>query len=242
MKSNKYQPRFYRKWHQTQDLVSFQVRISESDLHIRALTDLSRLAEESLATCRLSLERYIQKHPDFQASLLPYPAEPFAPNIVCAMSAAADRAGVGPMAGVAGAVAEQVGRELLKESSEIIVENGGDIFIHSARSRRVALYAGHSLPPLCIEIAAAKTPCGICTSSGLLGHSLSLGKADCATVIAESAVLADAVATACGNKVQSADDIEECLAFALSVSGVRGVILCVEQKIGILGEVTLCDP
>ena len=114
------------------------------------------------------------------------------------MIEAGQKAGVGPMAAVAGAIAECVGRELLAFSPEIIIENGGDIYLKCLKKRVVGIFAGKS--PLTgkigLEIDAKDTPLGVCTSSGTVSHSLSFGKADAAVAIAPSATLADAAATA----------------------------------------------
>ncbi len=239
MKEKKYQPRFYRRWQATDDLVSFPVQVSESDLLVRALADLSAAARESLLKYRYQLETYIRSHPGFVTALAPVPVEPLAPAIVRDMAAAAQKAGVGPMAAVAGSIAEFVGRDLLRDSGEVIVENGGDVFLASRKERRVGLYAGSGLPPIPLVLAARQMPCGVCTSSGRLGHSLSFGNADSVTVLAPSAGLADAVATACGNIVAAAGDIEKGLDFALSIEGVTGAVITVEGTIGLKGDVTL---
>jgi ApbE superfamily uncharacterized protein (UPF0280 family) len=241
MKSKKYQQRFYREWPETGDLVSFEVQVSESDLLIRADKNLRDAAKEALLKYRVQIESYIKNHPEFLTTLQPYPVEPLAPKIIREMAAAAEKAGVGPMAAVAGAVAEFVGEDLKKSSPDIIVENGGDIYLAATKSRRVGLYAGKQMPPVFIEVLPEETPCGICTSSGNLGHSLSFGKADSVTIIAPSAALADAAATAAGNSVQSEADIEEGLNRALSIEGVRGAIISVNKRIGFKGEVRLCE-
>ena len=107
---------------------------------------------------------------------------------------AAQAAGVGPMAAVAGALAEQVGQRLLKSTSEVIIENGGDIFIGARQILTVGVYAGGS--PLSLKLGLRIDPAkgirGICTSSGTVGHSLSFGKADAVCVLSDSCALADA--------------------------------------------------
>ncbi|GAG89833.1 unnamed protein product, partial [marine sediment metagenome] len=111
----------------------------------------------------------------FLTSLEPLFVSDNAPRIVKSMSEAAKRVGTGPMASVAGAIAEFVGNELLAFSPEIILENGGDIFLKSSKKRLIGIYAGKS--PLTgkigLEINGDDTPLGICTSSGTVGHSLS---------------------------------------------------------------------
>jgi ApbE superfamily uncharacterized protein (UPF0280 family) len=234
--------RTYRSWVAAGDLVSFNVTVRETDLHIRASADLRREALGAVKKYRAALESYIEYHPRFLTSLEPVAVASDAPEMVTAMSRAAERVGVGPMAAVAGAIAEFVGKELLAFSPEVIVENGGDIYLKSLRERVVAIYAGRS--PLTgkigLKIKAAATPLGICTSSGTVGHSLSYGQADAAVVLAESAILADAAATAIGNLVVNADDIPRVVEFARTISDLVGVVIVKDDRVGAWGEVELC--
>ena len=157
------------------------------------------------------------------------------------MAASARAANVGPMAAVAGAIAELVGRKLLEFSDEVIVENGGDIFIKTSRKRLVGIYAGSSpfTGKLAIEIGPEGTPMGICTSSGTVGPSLSLGLADAAIVLSASAALADAAATSIGNLVKSPDDIPAALEHGQSINGVMGILLIAGERMGIWGDIKL---
>jgi hypothetical protein len=159
------------------------------------------------------------------------------------MIEAGRQAHVGPMAAVAGAIAECVGRELLAFSPEIIVENGGDIFLKILRKRTVGLYAGNS--PLTgkigLEINPQDTPLGVCTSSGTVGHSLSYGKADAVVVLAASAALADAAATAIGNRVKKPEDIDGVLEFARGIGNLKGIVIVVGKNVGAWGDVKLCE-
>jgi len=211
-----YQSRTYRHWIKGDDLGSFNVTVKETDLYIRASTNLKRKARRLVLKYRDILERYIERYPSFLTSLKPLPIDEDAPHIVKAMLKAADKTGVGPMASVAGAIAESVGAELLSFSPEVIVENGGDIYLKSLGKRSIGIYAGKS--PLSgkirLEIAGADTPLGICTSSGTVGHSLSYGKADAVVVLSKSAALADAAATAIGNLLKQPNDIPSGIEFA----------------------------
>jgi uncharacterized protein len=234
-------PRTYRHWVRDKDLVSFTVVIKESDLYIRATRNLQRKAYKILQKCRTPLEKYIEQHPSFLTSLEPFPVSEDAPRIVKAMAEAASRVGVGPMAAVAGAIAEMVGRELLAFSPEIIVENGGDIFIKSNTSRLVGILAADSpfTGRLGIEIEGSETPLGICTSSGTVGHSLSFGQADAAIALSASTALADAAATAIGNLITSAEDIPRGIEFAKGIDGLKGAVIIKGDKMGVWGEVKL---
>jgi len=159
------------------------------------------------------------------------------------MAEAAQTAGVGPMAAIAGAIAECVGRELLEFSPEVIVENGGDIFLKVLHRRTIGIYAGDS--PLTgkigLQIEAKDTPLGVCTSSGTVGHSLSFGRADAVAVLAPSAALADAAATAIGNRVNKPEDIDKALELARGIAGLKGVVIIIGESIGVQGNIKLCE-
>jgi ApbE superfamily uncharacterized protein (UPF0280 family) len=236
-----YEPRFYRLWSTDKDLVSFSVTVKETDLYVRAIHDLQAETREVVIEERTALEDYIRRHPGFSVAMTPYPVENEAPGIVREMTEAAEKTGVGPMAAVAGAIAERVGKALLEFSPEVIVENGGDIFLKSRKKRTVGIYAGKSpfSDRLALEIRPSETPLGICTSSGTVGHSLSLGKADAVIVLAPCTALADAAATAIGNLVKEETDIPQGLDFAGKIDGLRGVVIIKNEKMAIWGQVKI---
>jgi hypothetical protein len=150
-------------------------------------------------------------------------------------------AGVGPMASVAGAVAEFVGRDLLKHSESVIVENGGDIYLKVVRDTRVGIYAADS--PLSLKLAIRvlpeETPLGLCTSSATVGHSLSFGIADAVCVKSKSAILADAAATRICNRIKKKEDIKDAIEEGLRISGVLGVLAIVGDTMGAAGGIEL---
>jgi ApbE superfamily uncharacterized protein (UPF0280 family) len=150
-------------------------------------------------------------------------------------------AGGGPMAAVAGAMAEFVGKNLLKHSLNVIIENGGDLYLKATRALNIAVFAGKS--PLsyrvALKIRPEDTPLGICTSSATVGHSLSLGIADAVCVKAKSAALADAAATAIGNTVQNQREIKKALEAGRKIQGVLGVLIIVEKSMGVIGNMEL---
>ncbi len=235
-----YQIRTYRHWVEGQDLLNFTVKISESDLFIRADKQLYSQARECLQYQRQLIKDYIQNNPEFVSALEPYAIKGAAPDIVQEMVQAAFSAGVGPMAAVAGALAEYVGKELLKYAREVIVENGGDIFMSTRRVRKVGIFAGESCynGKLALEITPGDK-WGICTSSGRVGPSLSFGRADAAIVVCDSAILADAWATRLGNMVKLASDIEKTLDFVKKMSVIKGAVIIVGDKIGAWGDIKL---
>lgn len=144
------------------------------------------------------------------------------------------------MAAVAGAVATFVGHGLLKCVKEVIVENGGDIFIKSYKPRIIGIFAGDS--PLSERVGIklqASFGQGICTSSGTVGPSLSFGYADAAVVVSKSAALADAAATALGNRIQTEKDFAPALAFVSKIRGVEGAVIIKGNKLGAIGKIEL---
>jgi len=159
------------------------------------------------------------------------------------MAEATARVSIGPMASVAGAIAEFVGNELLAFSPEVIVENGGDIYLKSSEKRIVGIYAGKSSlsGKIGLEINGEDTPLGICTSSGTVGHSLSYGKADAVIVLSKSVALADAAATAIGNLIKQPSDIPNGIEFAKGIEGLRGLLIIKDDDIGLWGEVKICQ-
>jgi ApbE superfamily uncharacterized protein (UPF0280 family) len=237
-----YQPRTYRHWVKDKNLVSFNVVVKETDLYIRARANLKQKALKLVLKYRELLEKYIERHPSFLTSLEPLAIGDDAPKIVIEMAESARKVGIGPMAAVAGAIAEFVGSQLLDSSSEIIVENGGDIYLKSSAKRLIGIYAGKS--PLTgkigLEIKGQDTPMGICTSSGTVGHSLSQGQADAVIALSRSAVLADAAATAIGNLILKPDDIPSGIEFAQGIDGLNGVVIIQGDKMGLWGEVKIC--
>jgi len=236
----KYVERFYRNLVTAGGLSRYRVVEKETDLQISSDTDLREEALRSLCRHRTTVEDYIAVHPHFLTSLEPLAADDLAPPIVRDMLSAASRAGVGPMASVAGAIAEYVGRDLLACCDNVIVENGGDIFLKvSNRGIRVAIFAGES--PLSNKITLAirpeETPLGICSSSATVGHSLSFGSADAVCVKSRSTPLADAVATAICNATGGEGTVKEALQAGTAIEGVSGIVIIEGKTMGALGDV-----
>ncbi len=234
----------YRSLVKSPGLIISRVRWKESDLLIGATKDLAVPARAALMRCRKGLDDYIGRFPVFRDSLFPREAEEGAPEIVGEMTEAARSCGVGPMAAVAGAVAGCVGRELGRLSPEIIVENGGDIYIHCRRERTIAVYPGetHSLwKKLGILVKPEDTPLGVATSSGTVGPSLSWGKADAVVVLAENPALADAAATALANRIYSPEKAvwEAAMGHFRKISGIVGSLVIIADRTMAWGKLEL---
>jgi uncharacterized protein len=235
------EPRTYRTVDEDDRFKVFRVIVETSDLYVKAHSNLEAQTEDLIRTCRSQIERAIERRREFLVSLLPVPADPGDAAVVLRMIAAAEKAGTGPMAAVAGAVAEFVGKALLKWSPEVIVENGGDIFLKIAKPVVVGIFAGQSpfSGRIGIVVEPSPMPIGICTSSATVGPSLSLGRADAATVISKDVVLADAVATALGNRVQRGQDVSNAVEWALKVPGVDGALAILGEKFSALGQIEI---
>ncbi len=232
--------RVYRDFTASPRWTAFAVKVETTDLYIRAARDLSALAGETVRRLRRELREHIERHPDFLSSYSPLPAPKTAPEAAAMMYRAADIAGTGPMAAVAGAIAELTGKALLGESEEVIVENGGDIWMKLNEPAAAALYAGEFrfAGKLKIRVAPEDTPCGICTSSAVIGPSVSFGKADAVTVTARDAALADALATECCNRIRGEEDIDASLAYAME-KGATGIVAVYRDLLGVSGSIEL---
>lgn len=235
--------RTYRSIAVRRGLVAFHVHHKETDLHVQASRNLEREVSKWVLEARLAIETYVRSHPGFLESYVPLKPDPFAPPIVREMVHAAQAAGVGPMAAVAGAVAEYVGSRCRRVSGggEVIVENGGDVYVHVLSPMVSAIWAGDS--PLCgkigIVLDSTGGPAGICTSSGTVGHSRSLGKADAVTIVAASTPLADAVATAIGNLIRTEEDIGRGLEAMGRIPGLCGGVIIKGKRLGAWGHIEL---
>lgn len=230
--------RVYRRMAKPRGLVSFNIAIKETDLWISAEKELIKEAQTLVLDARHQIESYIRMHPDFLTSLSPWRKDILAPVLVKEMISASEKAKVGPMAAVAGAIAEYVGKGLLRFTSEVIVENGGDVFIHLNRPVTVSIFSG-SLHNMCIVIREDIMPVGVCSSSGKIGHSLSFGHSDIVTIISSSASIADAAATSIANKIKNAKDIENIECWASQIEGVLGALAFLNKNLSLWGNLEL---
>lgn len=236
-----YEKRTYRNLAGIDDLVSFNVVVQETDMQVHASRPLQQITRDLILKHRNFIEKYIAVNPDFLTTLVPWHVDDLVPRIVGEMIEAGRKAGVGPMAAVAGAVAEFVGSDLLSYTGEVVVENGGDVFIKTDRTLTTGIYAAGS--PLSLKmglrIDSRDKPVAVCTSSGTVGHSLSFGKADAVCIVSDSCPLADAAATAVGNRVKGKKDIQDAIDFGKTIEGVTGIIVITGEDAGFWGDVEI---
>jgi len=236
-----YQIRSYRSLWCGDNLVSFRVVVKETDLFIHASKFLQDITKELILKYRGYIETYLDRYPDFLQTLKPWRAAGPMPAIINDMVVASAKAGVGPMAAIAGAIAEHVGTDLLSYTDEVVVENGGDIFYKTNDPVTIGIFAGSS--PLSlrtgIRLDSGGKSMSVCTSSGSIGHSLSLGKADAVCVVSRSCSLADAAATSIGNRVKAEAHIQTAIDFGKNIEGIRGIVVIISNEIGFWGDLEI---
>ncbi len=233
--------RTYRKRMQADDLVYFTVIHKQTDLYIGAEMNLKDICSDYIVRQRKILEDYIRLQPEFETSLVPIEPLENAPEIAIRMAEAAKQANVGPMAAVAGGFSQMLAEYMENRSGNLIIENGGDLYIKTSRIRTVSIYAGENKlrDKLKMMIRPEDSPVSICTSSGKFGHSFSFGKADAVTIVSQDAFLADAAATAVCNRVSSSEDIPAALEYALSIKHISGALVVADNKMGAYGKIEL---
>jgi uncharacterized protein len=240
-----FQPRTYRQTFNPERFASFTVQYLETDLwigtdHASFHKEIAELARQEIINIRKQLDHYISHHPEFKTSLLPVSPIQGVPEVALEMISSGYRTHTGPMASVAGMFARQVGEKIKHQFNikEVVVENGGDYYVFLKEDLLMTVYAGTS--PLSEKIAvivpASETPCGICTSSGTVGPSLSFGLADAVMVTCYSPALADGWATALANRVKSPADIETVLKYSEQFPEILSLVIICEDKTGIRGN------
>lgn len=188
---------------------------------------------------RKILEDYIARHGEFQTAFEPIALLPDAPSSAQQMACAVDRVGVGPMAAVAGTMAQLAAQAAIDAGdTDVIIENGGDIYLQVDRPVVIEIFAGSDKLPgrLGFSLTPENTPVSICSSSGKMGHSTSLGCCDLATVVSKDAALADAAATQAANLVRTQADVEPTLDCISKIDGILGVLIVKDDRVGMAGK------
>lgn len=242
-----YRERKYRAVTNSVDYASFEVMVFETDLMVyvdkvlELELDRIRLLSEAYAkVLRKELTCYIKKNPAFQTTLGPWRDDAAKSLVLRSMIESSREADVGPMAAVAGALAQFGGRHLRNFSQSVIVENGGDLYISSTKETVVGIFAGASRLSMQLGLVVpAGLEVGVCTSSGTVGHSYSAGRADAVCVAARDAAFADALATSLGNMIQDENDFDAALARAKAYDDVLSVLLIYRDTSAVWGELEI---
>ena len=239
-----YRERSYRSRFSSDERRWFCVKFLESDLWIGVDSGSYRASLEAdtyamLVDLRRQMDAYLLMDPAYKAALTPYDAGLEAPNILKEMSRVSHKTGIGPMSAVAGAVAKKVAEFL--GTQDVIVENGGDIYAQAASDMDISVFAGQS--PLSekigLHIPAAEFPLGICTSSGTVGPSLSLGRADAVMIVCKDVLLADSYATAMANRIKTVNDLQSVIDRISDIPEILGAIAVKDDRMAITGRFEL---
>lgn len=239
-----YRERSYRSRFSNDERRWFCVKFLESDLWIGVDRGSYRASMEAdtyamLVDLRRQMDAYLLMDPQYKTALMPYDAGLEAPAILKEMSRVSHKTGIGPMSAVAGAVAKKVAEFL--GTQEVIVENGGDIYAQAASDMDISVFAGQS--PLSekigLHIPAAEFPLGICTSSGTVGPSLSLGSADAVMIVCKDVLLADSYATAMANRIKTVNDLQSVIDRISDIPEILGAIAVKDDRMAISGRFEL---
>ena len=235
-----YEERLYRQ-HITSNF-GIEVTYQESDLYISTDKKISvSSAREIVKKYYNQISAYIKENPLFQSSLSPAKPNEKDPDIIKEMAKCSQITGIGPFSSVAGAIAQFVGKELLEFANEVVVENGGDIFLMVTKNKKIGVHIGGDFkyPPLTINLGKRNSPFGVASSSSSFGDSLSFGKADLVTVIADSAIIADGFATSIANCVKKKDDIPKIFDTHKKNKYINGLLIAFEGNIHLWGQIEL---
>lgn len=213
--------------------------VGETAVTVMAEEKFIPIAKDSIFRSRDIIQRFIHQDPLFRNTLEPYDLPLDAPSLIRRMCQASAKAGVGPMATVAGAVASEAVDAMVQAGARTaVVDNGGDIALRLSKEVRVGIYSGDSLPGIGFRCTPRDVQFGICSSSRTVGSSISFGMADLSTVISSDVLLADACATALGNLVDeySESTLIQAIDQICSIDGVEGALLIAEDKVAMKGK------
>jgi ApbE superfamily uncharacterized protein (UPF0280 family) len=194
---------------------------------------------ESLRRHREELKGYVKENPAFEHSYDPVTVKDV-PEVVRRMAEASLQSGVGPLAAVAGVLADLAAEEMVEAGAKVaVIENGGEIIAYSDRTLRVAVGAGTNPLSNTIGFLLEKFPIGVATSSGRHSHAFSMGDSDTVTIFAETAGLADAAATASANVVtgEPGKDVKAGVDAGMKIEGVQGVLAIRDDVVSIGGAI-----
>lgn len=226
------------------EVLKIRRKFNESDILFQSENaEAIEAAIKSIQHHRRELEKYVFTHPNFRYTLCPLRVESDVPHVVRVMVDSTRSLNIGPMAAVAGALADLAVQSMLESDVEVaIVEDGGEVSAHSGRVFNVGLYAGKTdlAGKIGFQIKPSECPIGIGTSSATVSHAFSFGEADAATVFADTAASADAAATAVCNAVKGSDieaSVQKGLTFAEKIGFVRGALIVRGDCVGVVGKI-----
>ena len=220
---------------------AWKVSYKYSDLFISCSKDISYVIPDKIIDFYNILEKEIKENPDFEKTLAPLKNCSSSSWILLEMDKASKTFNVGPMAAVAGSLCEFISRDIKSNTRYLVIENGGDVYIRSNEDAIISVFLKNNYfkNGLRIKIKKKLLPCGIASSSGTFGHSLSLGISDIALVIAKNAIIADAAATAFANTIKNKTDLEEAVNLMKDKEDIFGLLAIKDENIAIYGKIEL---
>lgn len=233
----------YRDRVRQKEKYNWRIAYKYSDLLVSCNKDISLKLERLIKEIYYLLESCIKEEPSFQKSLSPLKIKPYYPPIIKKMCRKAAIFNVGPMATVAGAVCDYIASGLSKYCRRLIVENGGDVFIKSNKDIDVGVYLKNKYfaDKIYLKIKAGITPCGLCSSSGSFGHSLSMGRSDLVVVLAKSTIGADGAATSIANKIKSPENVSKVINGYKDIKDITGILIVKDDRLGVWGNIELIN-
>ncbi len=231
----------YRKKISSKTAYKWHLAYRNTDLYVASSKNIIDALVKHLIDFYEAVDRVSKTNPAFLKSLSPLRENMSYPEIINEMVRKSAVYGVGPMASIAGAVCDYIGRKLMGEARTIIIENGGDIFIKSGHQVIAGIYTENIKlgDKLKLKIQPKNTPCGLCSSSGTMGHSLSLGKTDLVSVLASTTISADAAATALANRISEEGQIQSSIEEFKKMPALKGILVIKSSKIGLWGQMEL---
>ncbi len=230
---------FYRP--RTRVKNNFTLKYRHCSIAVSSDADVEKECRENLPLIYGEVENRVLSDAVFAESLIPVNGNENDTPIIKQMIEAGKKAGTGPMAAVAGSIAEALFRSVKTPFNTLIIENGGDIFASSREDLICGLYTGSSFDKFALKIKKSLLPCGISSSSAKIGHSLSFGKALLAVVISPSGALSDTFATALANSVQSEKDLENAVNFCAAGNRITGCAAIINDKIAFAGDIEFTE-
>ncbi|MBA3066639.1 UPF0280 family protein [bacterium] len=230
---------FYRT--RTREKNNFTLKYRHCSIFISSDGDVEKECRENLPKIYGEVEEHVLSNSVFAESLIPVNGDKNDAPIIKNMIEAGQKAGTGPMAAVAGAIAEALFHSVKTPFNTLIIENGGDIFATSDSDIICGLYTGSSFDKFALKIKKSLLPCGISSSSSTIGHSLSFGQALLGVVISPSGAVSDACATALANSVQSEKDLENAVNFCAAGKRITGCAAIINDKIAFAGDIEFTE-
>jgi ApbE superfamily uncharacterized protein (UPF0280 family) len=233
----------YRDRVKYKEKYNWKIIYKYSDLLVSCNKDISLKLEKLIKEIYCLLESCIKEEPSFQKSLSPLKIKSHYPPVIKRMCQKAVIFNVGPMATVAGAVCDYIASGLDKYCRRLIIENGGDVFMKSNKDVDVGVYLKNKYfaDKIYLKIKAGDTPCGLCSSSGSFGHSLSMGSSDLVVVLAKTTISADGAATSIANKIKSPNDISKTINDYKNIKDITGILIIKDDRLGIWGNIELIN-